>query len=221
MSNLTDFFPAAGGGGGGVLNEQTFITSGSFDPAAAGLDVGDKIIVEAVAGGGGGSRNASNAYPVLKGPDGGQWKAQTFVLTATTSITIVIGSGGINGTNIGSNGGATTVAGSGVSVNCTGGTGGKSLQNYDETLNASVGPHWGGYSGGDPASTAYIGYSAGPGVNGYGVGGAVYNDQRSGTNAGGTFGSVNTNYGCGGLTGPQGAGAAIGAGTQGVVKIYY
>ena len=32
MNNLTDFFPGAGGGGG-VLNEQTFITSGSFDPA--------------------------------------------------------------------------------------------------------------------------------------------------------------------------------------------
>ena len=54
MSNLTDFFPAAGGGGGGVLNEQTFITSGSFDPAAAGLEVGDKIIIFACGGGGGG-----------------------------------------------------------------------------------------------------------------------------------------------------------------------
>ena len=215
MSNLTDFFPAAGGGGGGILNVQTFTTSGSFDPAAAGLEVGDKIIVEAVAGGGGGATNNTGSYPILRGGAGGHWKAETFVLTATSSISIVIGSGGLTGTSTGSNGGTTTVSNSGVSVSCTGGAGGAATGAGNELINGSFGPHWpanaGSYNNGSPLSAS----PAGPGVNGYGAGGAVFNSQIAGISAGGTWGGGDTNYGGGGRTG------SASAGRQGVVKIYY
>jgi len=216
MSNLTDFFPAAGGGGGGVLNEQTFITSGSFDPAAAGLEVGDKIIIFACGGGGGGVNASGATYEYQRGGAGGLVKQITVTLTATSAIPVTIGAGGTVGSNAGpaGNGGTTSVVGSGASISCNGGAGGSSSTSAAQ-LSTSNGPHWGATLNAEPTYNYAVGTAtgAGGGINGFGVGGGCTAAEGS---SGGTWGGASTNEGCGGRSGTGGT-----AGRSGIVKIYY
>ena len=208
---------ALGGGGGGVLNEQTFITSGSFDPAAAGLGVGDKIIIFACGGGGGGVGAFPLAsYEYQRGGAGGLVKQITVTLTDTSAISVGIGAGGTlnNAPYNAGNGGTTTVSGSGVSLSCNGGAGG-TANNGTALLSTSNGPHWGATLNAEPTYNYAIGTAtgAGGGINGFGVGGGCTAEEGS---SGGAWGGASTNEGCGGRTGPMGS-----PGRSGIVKIYY
>ena len=217
MSDLTDFFPAAGGGGGGILNEQVFSSSGSFDPAAAGLSVGDKIIILCVGGGGSGAPSAVDQY--VYGGAGGYVKYKNHVLTSTALITITIGAGGIapgfTGGQVQGVPGGDTSAGS--IVTSLGGQGGRG-ENYAQyyLIQNVQGPHWGATAMTDSTDQA-AGGSAGPGLDGYGPGGAAY--ATSGGNiviCGATGGSL-------GAPGSGGVSAWYNTedGTDGIIKIYY
>mgnify|MGYP003678802792 CR=1 FL=1 len=218
MSNFSTFFPSGGGGaGGGILNEQVFSSSGSFDPAASGLSVGDKIIILCVGGGGSGSPSTVDMYQY--GGAGGYVQYKNHVLTSVSVIPITIGAGGIapaftGGALLGVNGGNTSA---GSIVTSLGGQGGKGFNypNYNYHQNVQ-GPHWGATACSDTVDQAAAG-SAGPGLDGYGPGGGTY--VTSGSNLlicgarGGSLGAP----GSGGFSGWY----ATEDGTNGIIKIYY
>jgi hypothetical protein len=217
MSNLTDFFPAAGGAGGGILNEQVFSSSGSFDPAAAGLSVGDKIIILCVGGGGSGSPSYVDQYQY--GGAGGYVQYKNHVLTSVSVIPITIGAGGIapsfSGSQVQGVPGGNTSAGS--IVTSLGGQGGQGHNSPNYNLQQDVqGPHWGATTTVDSSDQA-VGGSAGPGLDGYGPGGGTY--ATSGI-------SVIVPGAKGGSLGAPGSGGFSGwystqDGTDGIIKIYY
>ena len=222
MSNFSTFFPAPGGGGGGILNEQIFTASGSFDPAAAGLAIGDKVSLFICGGGGGGNSYASARQAT--GASGGLVKQAVFTLNSIASISVTIGAGGtsVSGSAIaGGAGGNTSVSGSGVSLTATGGEGGYGTYYVTGGIGyspgTSDGPHWGATSGINSNVTYGSGgmSSAGPGVNGYGAGGfSVSADFANGS------GAISTGtYAMEGTGG--GSGSGVYAGKSGIVKIYY
>ena len=230
MSNYTDFFPAgsSGGGGGGPLKMAKFTSSGSFDPSAASLSIGDWVSVITVGGGGGGVGVSSSAYDQInsKGGDGGQYKSETFQLTATTAIAVTIGGGGASQANYssflqGTAGNDTSVIGAGVSLTSTGGAGGTWANAGNQNVGPlSVGPHFGAMmylptqndTRADSTSSA-----AGPGVNGFGAGGGTRcSRQYYGGNAAGALGGSGSNPGTGGASGES-----RNAGTTGIAFIYY
>ncbi len=204
MGNYTDHFGSTGGGGG-ILNVSEFSADGTFDPAAEGLKIGDKIIVEGVGGGAGGT---NGNFTDLRGGEGGLYKKEVFTLTDTAAITVTVGAGGAHG----SVGVASTASGSGVSFTADGGAlGGTGSSTARVTY--SKGPHWGAtlsYINTDQISQA----AAGPGVNGYGAGGGAFYSPYIA--AGGAYGSTTSNPGSGGLSGSGGQ-----VGTKGMIKIYY
>ena len=218
MSNFSTFFPVpGGGGGGGILNEEVFTTSGSFDPAAKGLSIGDKVSLFICGGGGGGN---TYKYNQATGGSGGLVKQGTFTLTSTSVIPVNIGAGGTttaaNGA-FGGVGGLTSVSGSGVSLAASGGNGGWSSYSPSNSGNRSpgmsVGPHWGATAG--QASNYGSASSAGPGINGYGAGGfakATNTFNGSGATSIGTYAMQGTG---------GGSGTGGGVGMPGIVKIYY
>jgi hypothetical protein len=215
MSNFSTFFPAAGGGGG-ILNEQVFSSSGSFDPAAAGLSVGDKIIILCVGGGGSGGAGYSSGYRFQYGGAGGYVQYKNHVLTSVSAISITIGAGGAAPPfqSNGNNGGSTTV---GSIVTSSGGTGGSGYPSAAYgNKQTSQGPHWGAtaMSG---SSNAAAGSSAGPGLDGYGTGGGTYANYSMEVISGGATGGSSGASGSGGYSAPFGTQA----GTVGIVKIYY
>jgi hypothetical protein len=233
-SNLTTFFPGAGGGGGGVLKVQEFTSSGTFDVAAAGLSIGDSIIIELVGGGGGGCQyiyNYQQYSPRLIGGNGGHYVNKNFQLTSLTNLTITIGAGGSRGTVYvqGTTGGDTSVYQGATEVETgTGGLGGwmanPSTGQPVRELTFAKGPHNGGtlnyrYAAAEANNTT----GASPGVNGLGAGGGVFGYY--GGSAPGGYGGTTSNPGCGGCTFDNQATAAwaalSGEGTNGIVKIYY
>jgi len=237
-SNLTTFFPGAGGGGGGVLKVQEFTSSGTFDVAAAGLSIGDSIIIELVGGGGGGNiyqYNYQIYYPRAMGGNGGHYVNKNFQLTSLTNLTITIGAGGARGvtTTSGTTGGDTSVYQGATEIETgTGGLGGflhgTTTNQTARELTFAKGPHNGGslsfiYNGSSYAYQANSTTGAGPGVNGLGAGGGVIG--YSGGSAPGGYGGTTSNPGCGGATFDNQATAAwaalSGEGTNGIVKIYY
>ena len=237
-SNLTTFFPGAGGGGGGVLKVQEFTSSGTFDVAAAGLSIGDSIIIELVGGGGGGNiyqYNYQQYSPRLIGGNGGHYVNKNFQLTSLTNLTITIGAGGARGvtTTSGTTGGDTSVYQGATEIETgTGGLGGflhgTTTNQTARELTFAKGPHNGGslsfiYNGSSYAYQANSTTGAGPGVNGLGAGGGVIG--YSGGSAPGGYGGTTSNPGCGGATFDNQATAAwaalSGEGTNGIVKIYY
>lgn len=236
MSDITTFFPAAGGGGG-VLQVEEFTTSGTFDLAAAGISIGDSIIIELVGGGGGGmvyTYNYQIYYPRTYGGQGGRYVSKNFELTSLTNLTITIGAGGAKGTNAaGTTGGDTSVYQGATEIST--GNGGLGGNFFGNTVNqeareliAAKGPHSGGqlqffYNGSGYAYQNNTATSAGAGVNGLGMGGAAIG--YSGGSAGGGLGGPNSNPGCGGCIFDNQAdatwAAANGDGTNGIVKIYH
>ena len=237
-SNLTTFFPGAGGGGGGgVLKVQEFTSSGTFDVAAAGLSIGDSIIIELVGGGGGGNiyqYNYQIYYPRIMGGQGGHYVNKNFQLTSLTNLTITIGAGGARGVTTSSfPGGDTSVYQGATEIETgTGGLGGfmhgTTTSQTVRELTFAKGPHAGGmlsfsYNGSGYAYQANSTTGAGPGVNGLGAGGGVIG--YSGGSAPGGYGGTTSNPGCGGAAFDSQATAAwaalSGEGTNGIVKIYY
>lgn len=237
MSDITTFFPAAGGGGG-VLQVEEFTTSGTFDLAAAGISIGDSIIIELVGGGGGGSVytfNYQQYYPRILGGQGGHYVSKNFKLTSLTNLTITIGAGGARtaGNSVAGNpGGVTSVYQGATEISTgTGGLGGKtdneSIRQVTRELIAAKGPHSGGMM--QTAYTSSASYknntatAAGTGVNGLGVGGSAMGYYGGGTSGG--LGGANSNPGCGGCVYDNQAdatwAAAHGMGTSGIVKIYH
>ena len=222
MSNFSTFFPVpGGGGGGGILNEEVFTASGSFDPAAKGLSIGDKVSLFICGGGGGGNTFAGSQ---MIGGNGGNVIQKTFTLTSTSAIPVNIGAGGAlssGNATFGSTGGNTSVIGSGISLTATGGKGGWGYSipasNYGPGI--SEGPHFGASALNNSSykvqgSTS----SAGPGINGYGVGGAVLIANGYAAGSGGQGSLTLAKEGCGGFSTPHAGG---GAGKSGIVKIYY
>ena len=116
MSNFTDFI---GGGGGGSLPVNIALTeSQTWVPPVDG-----NICIHVIGAGGGGIGSDSGGG----GGAGGYCKKNSLAVTTSGSFTVVIGSGGLGSVNkaTASNGGNSTVAGTGLSATLTanGGTG--------------------------------------------------------------------------------------------------
>ena len=115
MSNFTDFI----GGGGGSLPVNIALTSSqTWVPPADG-----NICIHVIGAGGGGLGGVSGGA----GGAGGYCKKNSLAVTTSGSFTVVVGSGGLGSVNTAtaSNGGSSTVAGTGLSATLTanGGTG--------------------------------------------------------------------------------------------------
>jgi len=155
MGNLSDFLPLSGGGGLTPKFEE-FNSSGTFTPTQALIDAGGYIEIFLVAGGAGWN---NSDYQVAGG--GGEVIMKKMYLTSTTGCSVTIGGGG----SAGSNGGNSVFSGSsagGVDVTATGGNSSKGQQN------SQLGSTHSSYGGSTVTS-----WSAGPGVFGYGAGGAM------------------------------------------------
>ena len=108
MSNFTDFF-AAGGGGSGSSPSNTFQvvgtntdTTSTFSPSNYDLEVGSKIFVILIGGGGTGGSAATHSgsghtLGVIHG-DPGSYYQGIYTLTSTADITCLAGAGGAGNT---------------------------------------------------------------------------------------------------------------------------
>jgi hypothetical protein len=179
------------------------------------------ICIEAWGGGGRGGSGFStgSSFGYGGGGGGGAYAYQCFTVTPGTSYTVVVGRGGIAGTNningLASSVGSLISAGGGLagsaatsSTNGVGGVGGSSLANFN--IIGSNGTN--GYSGGNPP-----GGDGGNGANG-GAGG-------DGANTSSSVASEGTSPGGGGGGGGNSTGASPyqtpGNGGNGQVKIYF
>ena len=148
MSNLTDFFPS-GGGGGLTPKFEEFNASGTFTPSQALIDAGGYIDIFLVGGG---------AYRTSGNPLAGEViPFKKMYLTSTNPISVTIGAGG-PGSN--TNGTASVFSGSaagGIDVTAKGG-----LANQDGVIDM--------FNAGWRGSTSI---APGPGILGYGAGGAT------------------------------------------------
>ena len=163
MSNLTDFFPS--GGGGLTPKFEEFNASGTFTPTQALIDAGGYIEVFLVAGGSGGFQDSSSY-----GGQGGEAQIKKMYLTNTNAIGVTIGAGGARATwNNFSPGGNSVFSGGaagGVTFTSVGGKNwGGDFATYVSTM---LSPGFGG-TGNNTNNSG----SPGPGVNGYGMGGAT------------------------------------------------
>ena len=165
MSNFTDFI-----GGGGSASYPTFF----LHKSQTWVPPQDGNICIHVIGAGGGGAGYSGSYP-RSGAAGGYSKKNTLAVTTSGSFTVVIGAHG-NGAagNSGTAGGASTVAGTGLSATLTanGGAGGI----YDSGT-----PAGGTASGGDVNNTggagSYVGGGGGVGLTGTGEQSSSYNSS--------------------------------------------
>ena len=208
MSNLTDFFPS--GGGGLTPKFQEFTASGTFTPTQALIDAGGYIEVFLVGGGKGGENDQSSQR---WGGQGGEAQIVRMYLTSISACTVTIGAGGEQSStgNPGGSGFFGGAAAGGVDVTSVGGSGGSSPSSL--TLNAMISPSWPSY-----AWDAQRTISAGPGVNGYGAGGA--NQSMGGGAARGGTGSVKPNTGQGGTGGNNPENSSNGASGYCLIKWY-
>ena len=117
MSNLTDLI-STGGGGGSLPVNIALTESQTWVPPADG-----NICIHVIGAGGGGQGGNGGGG----GGGGGYCKKTTLAVTTSGSFTVVVGVGGLGATNdaTASNGGNSTVAGTGISATLTanGGTG--------------------------------------------------------------------------------------------------
>ena len=119
MSNFTDFI----GGGGSASYPTIFLSkSQTWVPPQDG-----NICIHVI--GAGGSGSAWNSSNISSGAAGGYCKKNSLAVTTSGSFTVVVGAGGapVFNSQTGQAGGATTVAGTGLSSTLTanGGSGGK------------------------------------------------------------------------------------------------
>ena len=207
MSNLTDFFPS-GGGGGLTPKFQEFNASGTFTPTQALIDAGGYIEVFLVGGGSGGFQD-STTY----GGQGGEAQIKKMYLTNTNAISVTIGAGGprclwntissgIGGQSVfnGSSAGGTTITSIGGRI-----TGG----NATDYHNTMLSPGFGSRSNSTTASG-----SSGQGINGYGMGGGIYNGTGPYTSA------PKPNSGQGGTSGNTSGRSSVGGSGYCLIKWY-
>ena len=157
MSSLSDF---TGGGGGLTPKFEEFNSAGTFTPTQALIDAGGYIELFLVGGGG-------RSGGVGSGANGGETILTQMYLTSTTGCAVTIGAGG---TATPAAGGSSTFAGSsagGVDVTALGGAG-------SDSQDSKMGSGWGSFNNGSG------GQAAGPGVFGYGAGGASENGSDTG-----------------------------------------
>lgn len=171
----------------GPLRTQYNVAGTYTYPIPSWLKWGDKIDVIPLGAGAGGQ--ASLFYAVGNGGNPGQWGPQTLVYgvdipITTTTLTVVVGAGGTAGTSagqIGGNGGASSVSGTGVTtITAPGGTG----QSGGNT--AGPGPGNQVFNG----ITYTGGSTVGTGTHGSGPGGAGGGGGAYGSGAAGADGSV-------------------------------
>jgi hypothetical protein len=206
MANLSDFI---GGGGGGFTSMQVFTTSGTWTKP----DGITKILVRGVGGGGGGGGSRSGYNEQSGGGAAGGYFEKLIDVTAVSSVSVTIGSGGGSAANTaGTAGGDTIFAGYATGF---GGAGGKI--GYSGT---SVG---GNATGGDVNVKGQDGsLGANPdNTNGgqggsslLGMGGPMRNRSLS------NDGIAGTGYGAGGSGGSGGGGGqAGGTGSGGIIMV--
>jgi hypothetical protein len=166
MSNFTDFISSGGGGGGLPVNiilghSQTWVPP-----------VDGNICIHVVGGGGGATGSAGN-QGAMSGGGAGYCKKNSLAVTTSGSFTVVVGAGGAGNRSgvYATNGGNSTVAGTGLG----------------STLTANGGTGAGGSSQGTGGTAANGDVNNTGGAGGYTGGGAV---GITGTgNAGGASGA--------------------------------
>ncbi|MBR1921651.1 MAG: DUF2341 domain-containing protein, partial [Kiritimatiellae bacterium] len=204
-------------GGGGTSERQldefvhTFVvnergqTVYTFTPPT-GVTKVDALVV---AGGGPGGYYAGGG-----GGAGGLVYTNDLTVVPATDYTITVGTGGVaadSATAYGSNGGNSSIVGSGVSITATGGGAGGNGALNDQTAKRP------GVAGGSGGGSAWTGYSAGEGTTGQGnAGGTVpnagntQNHAAGGGGAGAVGGSVENSNSSAQSSAPGGIGASYG-----------
>lgn len=144
MSNFTDFIGGSGGGGAGRKYVDLII----LDRSTTWSPRQDcKAVVTVIGGGGAGVEAYSASYGVTGGGAGGLAQSDVIDLSASTSYTATVGSGGLNNTNAGSS----VFSGSGVTT-LIGNRGDRGVAFTSGSYTASGGTASGGlynYTGGD------------------------------------------------------------------------
>lgn len=198
MANLSDFLPAAGGGGGGYKNMIKYTTSTTINPSSdLSLEDGATIGYFIVGGGDGGGQINDTTLKIAG--NGGYIKHGTLILSnASETITLTIGAGGTGSTTngvTGTAGGASSISSSTIGT----------ISSADADANRNA-----GWSATTYTSSYYTTTPAGPGINGYGMGGGVvvyaYGSGSYGSNSNGWgHGGAATSSGGRGLSGGNGA----------------
>lgn len=149
--------------------QQVFTTSGTFVPSARLLQLGGWVHVFLVGGGGGGGvENYYSSQYYLKGGGGGQVVSR--IVQVTGNVTVTIGAGGVGGTSP-TDGGSSSF---GSLLTAAGGkANGDSVVPTAGRAGSGAGGAGGlalGISGG---TVFHYGLPGGPGVMGFGCGGAT------------------------------------------------
>jgi len=175
-----DFLVIAGGGGGG-----------------------------AAYGGGGGAGGYRNSYASETSGGGGSTESDISLSTGAV-YTITVGDGGakaVNGNgNVGTQGGTSSIVGSGVNITTVGGGGGGGGAGSSTAANGQVGGSGGG--GGSNSNGSYTAGGAGTTNQGY-AGGTGRTGSGYGGGGGGGAGAVGANYSSGPGNGGNGLASSI------------
>lgn len=227
--------PGGGGGSGVLVNIQVFSSPGTttYTPSAGATTA--QVIITGAGGGGGGADSPDAANETVGGGGGAGGTAIEFVdLSATTSVQVVVGAGGVAGANTGTTGGNGGWSLFSTFASSTGGTGGGGSA-VNATGCAAAGA-MGTPGTGGAANNGTMNVAGGTGNSGSclaeivvgGEGGASYwgGGARGGADPaadGSSAGITSTTYGAGGggaADEDSATGATGGAGAPGVVVIY-
>lgn len=210
---LPTFQAAGGGGGGGLQSVQVFTANGTWT-RPGGVT---KVIIELLgAGGGGGGPDSGGPNYISAGGGGGGYGKRFLDVSAISSATVTIGSGGAAGAadTSGSAGGTTSF---GTYISCTGGSGGLKRTAASDNVGTNGGivtsgtvNGYGNFGGGTETASA----QRGAGAN------SIYGQGGSGS-AGSSAATAALGYGAGGGGGVQlGSQYAASAGTQGIILVW-
>lgn len=195
-----------GGGAGGLQSMQAFTSSGTWTKPAGITKV--KVTVIGAGGGGGNTDNSKSTSDSAAGGGGGGTSIKLIDVSAISSETVTIGSGGAGATSSGGTGSSGGNSSFGAHCSATGGSGGEGA-----TLNSGTGTPGNGGAGssGDINLTGWAGmpgdenedYGGGGGASFLG-GGAPVTVNPTGTPQTGASGVT---PGAGGAAGYQNGGA--------------
>ena len=195
MSTLSGLISA---GGGGALPQIFLTQSQTWVPPQDG-----NVCIHVIGAGSGGAYSTS-ASRINSGGAGGYCKKNSLAVTTGGSFTVVVGVGGagrVGAYGVGPAGGASTVAGTGLSSTLTANGGG---QTGDPYSSSTQGPG-GSAANGDVNNTGGAGlYNAGGGAVGiYGTGATGSTYHRAGQTDARGGGLQNSGFGhiCGGIAG--------------------